>query len=61
MLNDQKKELEADFHSANYNVLSDLVVRLRTAAGYLSLVRGQLGMVYTDGVAVHMVVRIYSS
>ena len=27
--------MEADFHSASYNVLSELVTGLRTAAGYL--------------------------
>ena len=32
---DKRKDLEADFHSASYNVLSELVTGLRTAAGYL--------------------------
>ena len=39
---DKRKGLEADFHSASYNVLSELVTGLRTAAGYLYQVRNTL-------------------
>ena len=35
---DERKGLEADFHNADYNKLSELVSGLRTAAGYLSQV-----------------------
>ena len=35
---DERKGLEADFHNADYNKLSELVSALRTAAGYLSQV-----------------------
>ena len=38
LLEDERKGLEADFHNADYNKLSELVFGLRTAAGYLSQV-----------------------
>ena len=30
-----KKELESDFHDADYNTLSELVTCLKTASGYM--------------------------
>ena len=45
---DERKGLEADFHNADYNKLSELVSGLRTAAGYLSQVHlAYLSQVYT--------------
>ena len=46
MTEDNRKMLEAEFHSARYNVLSELVTGLRTAAGHLYQVGTPLRVLY---------------
>ena len=55
-MEDKRKELEAEFHSATYNVLSELVTGLRTAAGYLYQVGSPLSTVWRDRVWVVLTV-----
>ena len=56
LMEDKRKGLEAEFHSATYNVLSELVTGLRTAAGYLYQVGSPLSIIWSDRVWVVLIV-----